>query len=70
MMKMPTAMPVMARAGLSQRVHFGVVGVFEVVEAASVITAYLSCGGDSIIRQRQVSQIGKAIVTGDEDSDF
>ena len=40
MMKMPTAMPVMARAGYSQRVHDGTVGVpgvLAVAEAVSVI---------------------------------
>lgn len=37
MTKMPTAMPVMARIGLSQRVHAGVVGVLEVVLAVPVI---------------------------------
>jgi hypothetical protein len=70
MMKMPTAMPVMARAGLSQRVHAGVAGVLEVVEAVSVITAYLSCGVTRIIRQRRVSLIGKAVATEDQDWDF
>jgi hypothetical protein len=43
MMKMPTAMPVMARAGLSQRVQVAEVGA-GVVDVVSVIALYLSCG--------------------------
>jgi hypothetical protein len=39
MMKMPTAMPVIARIGLSQRVQDGVVGLAGVVGAVSVVTA-------------------------------
>lgn len=53
MMKTPSAMPVMARIGLSQRVQVGVVGVFGggdevVVAAVSVMTAYPFRAGWSI----------------------
>lgn len=55
MMKIPTAMPVMARIGLSQRAQVGMLGVPEVVEAVSVVTAYPFRAGCSIVRVNLLS---------------